>query len=90
MLNNKDIEFLSDLEIKLQHQSYMIVNGIKPTSKDLITPDDFEKFYKVVDKLYKSRERNRQAARQKMAEKRKIDKTYGRPYSYKIKVKGDK
>lgn len=58
-LTNKEIDFLFDLEIKIQHQSYLLVNEIKPTAKDLITTEDFETYYNIMEKIQKERNKNR-------------------------------
>jgi len=59
MLTNKEIDFLFDLEIKIQHQTYLLTNEIKPTSKDLMTAEDFETYYSIMEKIQKERNKNR-------------------------------
>ena len=59
MLTNKEIDFLFDLEIKIQHQMYLLVEDIKPTSKDLMTVKDFETYYDIMEKIQKERNKNR-------------------------------
>ena len=59
MLTNKEIDFLFDLEIKIQHQSYLLKEEIKPTEKDLITIEDFETYYGIMEKIQKERNKNR-------------------------------
>ena len=62
MLTNKEIDFLFDLEIKIQHQSYLLINEIKPESKDLITYEDFEMYYSIMEKIKNERNKNRTRA----------------------------
>lgn len=51
VLNKKDIEFLEDLEIRLQTQAAHKTKNIK--DKLLISHREFEKFYNILDKLEK-------------------------------------
>lgn len=59
MLTNKEIDFLFDLEIKIQHQSYLLTEGIEPTKKDLMTVEDFETYYNIMEKIQKEKNKNR-------------------------------
>lgn len=59
MLTNKEIDFLFDLEIKIQHQAYLLTNEIKPTPEDLINYDDFETYYNIMEKIQNKRNENR-------------------------------
>lgn len=72
-LNNKEIDFLFDLEIKIQHQAYLLANEIKPTAKDLINYDDFETYYNIMEKLKEQRNENRSRSNEykKIPENRK-------------------
>lgn len=86
MLTNKEIEFLDDLEIRLQHQTVILNKGPvkgRPRRKDLITNEEFEQFYDILDKIHADRDRRRAKAKETMAERRKTDKNYGRPYAQK-------
>lgn len=56
---NKDIDFLYDLENKIQHQAYLLTNDIAPTPKDLINYDDFETYYSIMEKIKVERSQNR-------------------------------
>ena len=73
MLTNKEIDFLFDLEIKLQHQAYLLKEEITPTTKDLINYDDFETYYDIMEKIQKERNKNRTRANnyKKIPENRK-------------------
>lgn len=62
VITNKEIDFLFNLEIKIQHQSYLLVNEIKPTAKDLITTEEFEKYYNIMEKIQKERNKSRARA----------------------------
>ena len=59
MLTNKEIDFLFDLEIKIQHQAYLLKEEITPTAKDLINYDDFETYYSIMEKIKTERSKNR-------------------------------
>ena len=59
MLTNKEIDFLFDLEIKIQHQAYLLKEGIAPTADDLINYDDFETYYSIMEKIKNKRDKNR-------------------------------
>ena len=59
MLANKEIDFLFDLEIKIQHQAYLLKEGITPTADDLINYDDFETYYSIMEKIKNERAKNR-------------------------------
>lgn len=81
-LNKKDIEFLEDLEIKLQKQS----TRAKETN-DYVTPEEFTTFWNILDKIeanYCKRIKHITATNK---EKRKLDKGYGRPIYYKEYLK---
>lgn len=73
MLTNKEIDFLFDLEIKIQHQSYLLINEIKPTAKDLITTEEFEAYYDIMEKIQRERNKNRARSNEykKLPENRK-------------------
>lgn len=62
VITNKEIDFLFDLEIRIQHQSYLLTEGIKPTAKDLITVEEFETYYDIMEKVQKERNKNRTRA----------------------------
>ena len=62
MLTNKEIDFLFDLEIKIQHQAYLLKEEIAPTTKDLINYDDFETYYDIMEKIQKKRNENKTRA----------------------------
>ena len=82
-LNKNDIKFLEDLEIKLQHQSQILLgNSEFSFMKDLINYDEFDKFYKIMDKLENDLTSNRKNARKQMQEGRKTNRGYGRPKWY--------
>ena len=59
MLTNKEIDFLFDLEIKIQHQAYLLKEEITPTADDLINYDDFETYYSIMEKIKNKRDKNR-------------------------------
>ena len=59
MLTNKEIDFLFDLEIKIQHQAYLLKEEITPTADDLINYDDFETYYSIMEKIKNERDKNR-------------------------------
>lgn len=59
MLTNKEIDFLFDLEIKIQHQAYLLKEKITPTKDDLVTYDDFETYYNIMEKIQRARNKNR-------------------------------
>lgn len=73
MLTNKEIDFLFDLEIKIQHQAYLLKEEITPTAKDLINYEDFETYYDIMEKIQKERNKNRTRANdyKKIPENRK-------------------
>lgn len=81
---NKDIDFLFDLEIKIQHQAYLLKNKIKPTAKDLFTEEEFWMYYDMMEKLCNKRKQARNKTKTFIAEARKTDKGYGRPTWYKV------
>lgn len=62
MLSNKEIDFLFDLEIKIQHQAYLLNEGITPTADNLINYDDFETYYSIMEKIKNKRNENRARA----------------------------
>lgn len=61
-LTNKEIDFLFDLEIKIQHQTYLLKEEITPTAKDLINYEDFETYYNIMEKIKNERNKNRTRA----------------------------
>lgn len=77
ILNKKDIEFLENLEIRLQHQAVVKTKNVK--DKDLIGHREFEKFYDILDKLKKEYKKELNLTKNSLKERRKIDKSYGRP-----------
>lgn len=70
MLTNWDIEFLEYL---------------KDTLEPTLNPIDYNTLCGLLDRAYKAREKKNTRTRELMREKRKTDKTYGRPYVEKIK-----
>lgn len=58
-LKNEEIDFLFDLEIKIQHQAYLLTEGLTPTADDLITYEDFETYYNIMEKIQNERIQNR-------------------------------
>lgn len=67
-MNKKEIEFLQDLEIKI----------FKLKNKSIITGNDYDNFYKIVDKLKTSRIKRNKKSRDMIREKRKHNKNYAR------------
>ena len=59
MLTNKEIEFLFNLEIKIQHQAYLVKEGIQPTKEDLITYEEFETYYNIMETIQIAKCKNR-------------------------------
>jgi len=59
MLTNQEIDFLFNLEIKIQHQAYLLKEGLTPTADDLINYKDFETYYDIMEKIKKERNKNR-------------------------------
>ena len=67
-MNKKEIEFLQDLEIKI----------FKLKNKSIITENDCDNFYKIVDKLKTTRIKRNKKSRDMIREKRKHDRNYAR------------
>ena len=67
-VNKKEIEFLQDLEIKI----------FKLKNKSIITENDYNEFYKIVDKLKMTRIKRNKKSRDMIREKRKYNKNYAR------------
>lgn len=80
-LSKKDIEFLEDLELRLLAQANAKTKNIK--DKMLISGREFSKFWNVLEKIENDYNKNKKLARERNAEKRKTDKTYGYSYAYK-------
>lgn len=76
MLNKKEIEFLENLEIRLAAQANAKTKNIK--DKLLISNREFTKFWNIMEKLENEYHSDRKRKADKIAEKRKTDKTYGR------------
>lgn len=58
-LKTKEIDFLFDLEIKIQHQAYLLKEGINPTADDLINYEEFETYYNIMEKIKNDKIQNR-------------------------------
>ena len=67
-MNKKEIEFLQDLEIKI----------FKLKNTSIITENDYNNFYKIVDKLKTTRIKRNKKSRDMIREKRKHNKNYAR------------
>lgn len=78
MLNRKEIEFLEKLEMRLHKQAEAKTKNVK--DKLLISGREFQEFWSILDKIEKEYVTNRKHNREKMNERRKQDKNYGRPY----------
>lgn len=61
-LKNEEIEFLFNLEIKIQHQAYLLKEGLTPTADDLINYEDFETYYNIMEKIQNEKSQNRTRA----------------------------
>lgn len=61
-LKNEEINFLFDLEIKIQHQAYLLKEGLTPTADDLINYEDFETYYNIMEKIQNEKSQNRTRA----------------------------
>ena len=59
VITNKEIDFLFDLEIKIQHQAYLLKEETTPTADDLINYEDFETYYSIMEKIQKERNKSR-------------------------------
>ncbi len=59
VITNKEIDFLFDLEIKIQHQAYLLKEETTPTADDLINYEDFENYYSIMEKIQKERNKSR-------------------------------
>ena len=81
-LNKKDIEFLEDLEIKLQKQS----TKAKETN-DYVTPEEFTTFWNILDKIEANYSKKIKSTIATNKAKRKTDKGYARPIYYKEYLK---
>jgi hypothetical protein len=62
VLRNEEIDFLFDLEIKIQHQAYLLKEGLTPTADDLINYKDFETYYNIMEKIQSDKIQNRARA----------------------------
>ena len=78
MLNKKEIEFLENLEARLNAQAEAKTKNVK--DKLLISGREFQKFWSILDKIEREYVASRKHNREKMNERRKLDKNYGRPY----------
>ena len=81
-LNKKDIEFLEDLEIKLQKQSKKA-----KASNDYVTSEEFSTFWEILDKIECNHAKIIKTIVKSKREKRKLDKTYATPLYYKQYLK---
>ena len=61
-LKNEEIDFLFDLEIKIQHQAYLLKEELTPTADDLINYEDFETYYNIMEKIQNDKIQNRTRA----------------------------
>ena len=84
-ITKKDIEFLRKLEIRLQSQASEKTKNIK--DKNLISRREFQNFWEILDKIECNFDKTKEKSRETSREKRKLDKTYGRPYYYKQYIK---
>lgn len=62
VLKNEEMDFLFNLEIKIQHQAYLLKEGLTPTADDLINYEDFETYYNIMEKMQNDKIQNRARA----------------------------
>ena len=62
VLKNEEIDFLFELEIKIQHKAYLLKEGLTPTADDLINYEDFETYYSIMEKIQNDKIQNRTRA----------------------------
>jgi len=67
-LTNKEIDFLLKLSLNI---------------KGKINNEDYSEFSEIINKILNKREKCRKQARETIAERRKINPSYARPYSQK-------